>query len=464
MKEGERMVDNLLDIFVMDNQYHEKAIAHAQEKGMALNNLNVLMQPEAWEILGDLIYNGEYETKPTTIHYLDKKTGNPLTYDQAMARQMKEVREIYVMEPLDRVVWNMFYQICYDRFSDLIHPNCVSYKRKVSTGTVAVEVSKELKKMGRYNGTKDDLSKYFDSVPIEVIDQMLDKMERMEPSKIWKVIRKFYHDNRVIINGKEVERYGSLKQGCAFACLLADIILWDVDEKISALDVLYKRYSDDILIIGRDSVKARYMLGRLLEDKGLKLNPKKTEYITEKNWFSFLGFKFKGGDISVAEKTLKGIQHKVKVMTFSVTRQKKRPATKAEIRKMIKDIQYYFFTAYAKSQENFGMGCYLFATVNVEHDLIEIENYIKDALRAAYTNKSDIYGLGSVDGKYAVTHGKGRNVAMNYTKTHGEEFEHGDLLKECGWVSLIHMWRSYYNGKAVFDGEILKMKNGTMMY
>ena len=77
------------------------------------------------------------------------------------------------------------------------------------------------------------------------------------------------------VDGNLVEHYGSLKQGCAVASFLANYVLRDIDAKLSKLDILYCRYSDDILMVGDDADKALRLLSEMLAVKGLKLNPKK---------------------------------------------------------------------------------------------------------------------------------------------------------------------------------------------
>ena len=149
------------------------------------------------------------------------------------------------------------------------------------------------------------------------------------------------------------------------------------------------------------------------------------------------------------------MEHEIKTRTVSKTRKAHRPATKKELREMIKDLQWYFFTAFAKSQENFGMGVYLFGSVNVMHDLIAIENYCKDCLRAAYTNKSNIYGLGYVKREHYVIDNcnRGQNVKANREKTQSEDW---DLLRECGWVSLIKMYNDYHTNMDLFENPVLE--------
>ena len=191
-------------------------------------------------------------------------------------------------------------------------------------------------------------------------------MEKQEPSAIWKCIRDFYHDNRVIINNVEVERYGSLKQGCAFACLLSNIMLYDIDKEMEKFDVIYYRYSDDIICIGKEYQQAKARYEEMLREYGLTINPKKTEYINSNNWFTFLGFKIRGKDITISKKSLKSIEHKIKTETISKSRKNKRALTENEIRKAIDNIQYYLY--YGCKDKPFGMATYLFNGKNKQNE------------------------------------------------------------------------------------------------
>lgn len=455
------MNDVMLERFHLDTKLHEQALSHAYEKGMRLNDINVFFQPECWDILTELIEREQYVTPPCTQYYIDKLSGNNMTYQQARARDGKDVREINVLPFMDRVIWNTFYKILYDRFEYLIHPLCVSYRKGEGTGSVAKKLKNELVRMGHYKGVKGDLNKFFDSVPIEQIDLTFNMMMELEPSKIWKPIVDCYHNDYVYINGELVEKYTSLRQGNPLGCLLADLILRDIDAEMTKYDVVYYRYSDDFILIGREYEKAFNRFQEMLNEKGIILNQKKTTYISNYSWFEFLGFSFKGTMISVSKKTLTNLENEIKIRTVSKTRQAHKPATKKELKKMIKDLQYYFFTAFAKSQENFGMGVYLFGTVNVERDLRALEDYCKDCLRAAYTNKSNIYGLGYVNRNgYVIDNcNLGQNVKANREKT---QSVNGDILKDCGWVSLIKMYNDYHTNIDLFENSVFRMCQGTI--
>lgn len=455
-------MDELLERFHLDTKLHEYSMEHSKAKGMKLNDLNVFFQPESWDILTEMIANGEYVTPPSEQHYKDKVTGDDLSYKQAMLykQQGRKVRELNVLPLLDRVVWNAFSRVVYDEFEHLMDENCVSYKRGIGTSKIGNNLQKELIRMHKYKGVKGDFEKFFDRVPIERIDECFEMMSTACPSAIWKPIIDCYHDHRLIVNGEIVEAYTSLRQGNPMSTILANLILRDVDAEMKKFDVVYLRYSDDFVLIGREYREAFKRMQEMLREKGIKLNDEKTEFISDEDWFEFLGFSFKREKRSVASKTLRNLEHEIKTRTMSKTRQAHRPATKNELRKMIKDLQWYFFTAFAKSQENFGMGVYLFGSVNVIHDLQAIDEYCKDCLRAAYTNKSNIHGLGYVKRNGYVIDDK--NVSHNFNgnmdKTRTSD---GDLLEQCGWVSLMKMYNDYHTNMDLFENSVFRMVNGT---
>ena len=458
-------MDNMLREFHLSTELHEYAIQHSIDKKIKTSNVYTMFQPESWDILTDMIEKGNYIPNIPFEDYRDKKTGERLSYEQAMKQKAegKKVRCLSVLPVLDRIIHNCFYKILYKRFEYMIHPLCVSYKKGIGTKNIADNVTKKLKELNNYVGIKGDLEAFFDSVPIEQIDNLFDELQSIEPSAIWYPIIQGYHDDRIEVNGKVVNRYMSLRQGNPIACILADLILRDIDEEMTKYDVMYYRYSDDFIIIGKDRAevnKAYTRFVEMLDEKKIKLNHNKTEYITDNNWFEFLGFSFKKEKRSVSEKTLRNLKTKIKSITTGYTKTLHRECSEKELKRIVKKLQRYFFTAYAENQENFGMGVYLFGGVNVEHDLIAIENYIKDCLRACLTNHYIIYGLGYVHrNEYVIDDkNKGQNVKANNEKTNKGKAD--DVLRKCGWVSLIKMYRDYHTNIDLFENSVYRMSCG----
>lgn len=455
-------MDILLKEFRCNAELHGKVVDHLIAKKVPLSQANLFFQPETWEILSDKIASHEYHFSPLIEGYVCKRTGNPMNYEQAVNRNFEDVRKIYMMTPMDRAVAHMIYLIYYRKFIGMSHERCVSYKNGIGTSKVAKNLSIEMQQKGFYEGYKMDIHHYFDDVNIKTIEKQL--IEIRTGSVLDDLLWELYHSDSVMINNELIHKPLGLIQGCSMACLQANLILKDVDEVISKMNVIYYRYSDDIIVLGndKDTELAKQLIAKMLAPKGLQLHPKKVQRVDARNnWFEFLGFSFKGNMISVSKKTLANIEREIKIRTVSKTRQAHKPANKRELQKMIDDLQWYFFTAFAKSQENFGMGVYLFGTVNVEHDLKALENYCKDCLRAAYTNKSNIYGLGYVNRNgYVIDNcNKGQNVRANREKTQTEDW---DLLKECGWISLMKMYNDYHTNMDLFENSVFRMINGLL--
>lgn len=453
-------MDILLKEFRCNAELHGKVVDHLIAKKVPLSQANLFFQPETWEILSDKIETHEYHFSPLGEGYVDKRTGNPMNYEQASNRNFEDVRKIYMMTPMDRAVAHMIYLIYYRKFIGISHERCVSYKSGIGTSKVAKNLSMEMQRKGFYEGYKMDIHHYFDDVNMETIEKQL--IEMRTGSVLDDLLWELYHDDRVMVNGELIYKHRGLIQGCAFACLLANLILKDVDETISKMNVIYYRYSDDIIVLGRDSGIAKQLIAKMLKPKGLQLHPKKVQMVNARyNWFEFLGFSFKRNMISVSEKTLRNLRTEIKTRTMSKTRQAHEGATEQELKKMIKDLQWYFYTAFAKSQENFGIGVYLFGTVNNMHDLKAIDEYCKDCLRAAYTNNSDIHGLGYVKRNRYVIDDK--NVSHNFNgnmeKTRTID---GDLLEKLGYISMMKMYNDYHTNMDLFENTVFRMMNGTL--
>lgn len=450
-----------LERFMNDRELHERALLHIDRKGLNMSVLSTFSQDAAWHLAGDLIANGKIRFKAPTEQYIDKLTGDWLTYEAAAERNFEEVRKLAVLETFDRVLCNTFYKMYYDDFHHLIHDNCVSYKRGLSAGKTVRQLVSRMNEKKWYKGYKLDLSKFFDTVNRETLDRTLDIIT---PDKdcIDKVVIDHYHDDTIIVNGKPEYRYKSLSQGNPIACLLADLCLRDIDEAISKMNVIYYRYSDDIIILGDEADHALEAIKQMLAPKGVSLNPKKVKPLSaDTDWFEFLGFKIRGELITVSAKTLRNIEHHIKSETIQWSRENKRPATDAEVKKICKKLQKYLFLAYEENSNQFGMCQYLFGTINCVHDIQMIDRYCKDCLRAVMTGRNKVWGLGSTENNpnYTIQFQKGVNTAANRSRT---VVDGVDKVRAAGWYSLVHMYKVYHTDHALWLSEINKIKGGVI--
>lgn len=391
------MTDKILEMF-FDIARWEKAIEKGVGKDIRKDQLILLTDENTRLQIADAMLKGKYEISPPHIARIPKDNG--------------EFRTVYVNEPIDRVILSIANDLLFDLMPDMVHESCKSYQRGISCGKVVTEISHKIVDADKgFLGWKSDLSKYFDSVPIQFIDMAFDVVEtRHSHSVLIDVLRKYYHSDLYFDEDNNLQRqYQSLKQGCAPASWLADVLLYELDEELSRLADFYRRYSDDMLFLGEEYEKAMSILQSRLEEKRMKLNPKKVEYLTTEMWFKFLGFSIKGNMISLSSSRIKTFQKEIEKRTI------RKPGI--SLAKAINSVNRYLY----KGDGEFSWATQILPVCNVRKDLDELNKFVMDCLRAVQTGKHKVGGLGYVktqnDG--CIVRGRGRNVKANRCKMTG---------------------------------------------
>ena len=388
--------DKILQMFFEIDRWTE-AIEKGVTKDIRKDQLILLTaEPTRLEIANAML-KGKYEISPPHTAQIPKENG--------------EFRTVYVNEPIDRVILSIANDLLFDLMPEMVHSSCKSYQTGIGCGKVVAEISHKIADTASssYLGWKSDLSKYFDSVPIQYIDEAFDKVEAQHGhSVLIDVLRKYHHSDLYFDEDNNLRRqYQSLKQGCAVASWLADVLLYDLDEELSQMDGFYTRYSDDMLFVGKEYGKAMSVLQNRLEEKTMKLNPKKVEYLTIDKWFKFLGFSIKGAMISLASSRLKTFQKEIEKRTI------RKPGI--SLTKAINSVNRYLY----KGNGEFSWATSILPVCNVRKDIDELNNFVMDCLRAVKTGKRKVGGLGYVKTKRdgCIVRGRGRNVKANRSKT-----------------------------------------------
>lgn len=387
--------DRILEMFFDIDRW-----TYAIEKGVVKNidraHLYQLTKPTVRAEMYKTIKEGKYEIAPPHTAKIPKDNG--------------EFRTVYINEPVDRVLLSIMNDLLFELTPEMIHSKCKSYQKGLGCGKIVKEVSATIcETKGDVIGWKSDLSKYFDSVPLKYIDKAFDMVEaRFGHSAMIDVLRKYYHSDHYFDTDSKLQAsYQSLKQGCSVASWLADVLLYHIDSKLDSLKGYYVRYSDDMLFVGEDYNEAMRLLQEELGKMDMKLNPKKVEYLTHTKWFKFLGYSIKGESISLSGTRIKKFQKEIENRTI-----KKRKTT---LLKSINSINRFLYE---------GNGEYSWATqilpvCNVKTDILELDKFVMDCLRAVATGKKEIGGLGYVNTKAdgCIQRGIGKNVKANKLKT-----------------------------------------------
>ena len=411
-KGDDQMVSKLLEMMFRHEMW-EEMIDKANEKGINVTVVKQMCIPQVRVQLYNRIVNYQYEIAPPHIARIPKDVPG-------------EFREVYVNEDVDRIVLTLINDCLCKLFPEMIHEQCKSYQKGIGCQEVVQTITKEIAKLNKntndkFIGYKADLSKYFDSVKIEIIDDVFNIFEKklgfeIGTEPVITLLRKYYHNDLVFdVDGNLIKHYGSLKQGCAVAAILANVVLYDVDKTLNEMDIIYYRYSDDIVMIGKDADKAKETLECMLQKYGLKLNPRKVEALYSDVWFKFLGFNIKGDMITLSKNRIKKFQKEIISRTLN-----KPYITERQAKESI--INYLYRGDYCWATSCIG-------TVNCKPDIDEMNKFIMDCLRAVKVREtskrkgkisiSRIGGLGVVTDlpDRTILRGTGKNVTSNRNKT-----------------------------------------------
>nr|DAU36088.1 MAG TPA: hypothetical protein [Caudoviricetes sp.] len=391
--------DKILSMFFEPERWKYAIAKGIDKKDMRKDQMYQLAKPEVRVVIYRRIRDGKYKIAPPHTAKIPKDNG--------------DFRTVYVNEPVDRVVLSIANDLLFELMPEMTHPRCTSYQKGLGCGRVVQEVSREIcATEGEIQGWKSDLSKYFDSVPIEYVDWAFDKVEeKYGKSALIDVIRDYYHTDIYFDENNELgEKYQSLKQGCSVAAWLADVILYHIDEKLANLDGYYVRYSDDMLFVGKDYPRAMEILEAELMKMQMKLNPKKVEYLDAQHWFKFLGFSIKGHSISLSSTRIKTFQKEIESRTI-----KKRDIS---MTKAVNSVNRYLY----KGCGQFSWATQVLPIVNVRKDIDTLNTFVMDCIRAVKTGKRKVGGLGYVKTQAVgcIDRGRGRNVKANRGKTESE--------------------------------------------
>lgn len=395
------MEDKKLEMFFSKELWNE-TIEKAVDKRLDKSLLGKLCDIETRIALADAISERRYCIAPPRVGLIPKDDGS--------------FRKVYINTDLDRVVLSLINDVYFKMYGHTISPYCVSYQKGLGVSKIIDRITDELLAVPAAQevlGYKVDISKYFDSVSKETLFAALDTLDT--GSAIDHMVKEYYSEDLIIDEDMQlVAHYKSLAQGCAVSSFLANYVLKDIDDYLTTnFDVLYYRYSDDILIIGDKAKEVLDVLSDMLEAKGLSLHPKKVETLYPDTWFTFLGFKINGHRVTFSDKSMTRFKSEIKQRTKTTKETKLKSFD--TVRRTIKDVNRYMYTGFMESERNFGWAEYMFATVNQIADIQYLDNFVKDHIRHMYTGKWNSYS--------------------NYNKVPNEK------LKELGYLSMVHLYK-----------------------
>ena len=404
-------IDDKLYLF-LDKDMLQETIQHSVVKGISMPEIRCFTEPEFRLRLAALMLADQYRIAPPHIILLPKPDSD-------------EMRKVYCNNALDRIICTQIGHIYNRLYQDRIHPNCVSYQKGVGVPHIVRRISGYLAAHPGITGWKIDIHHYFDDISPQARDCALKELD--SGSCIDRIVWDYLHDDVILDEYGQVQHvYKGIAQGFALSPFLANYLLRDVDAAISALHVLYYRYSDDLLILGPDADRGREMVSDMLTEKGLQIHPRKCIPVDTSTRFTFLGFDILGDQITFSPSSLNRVKKEIK--DICKTRKGQPKHSTETLRRIIERINHKLYTAHMINEREFGWGEYFLGTVTVEADVRALDEYIKDHIRYTFT-------------------GKWRSAA-NYQRVPN------DMLRQCGYISMVHLWKQRRISQSLYSNEI----------
>ena len=422
-------MDKILQMAFTEPERWRKAIDRAFDKGIEIAELQLYCNEEYRVDVYKQIRDGRYHITPPHTALIPKD-------------EPGKFRTVFINEDKDRILLSLVNDLLFDLCPEMVHPRCRSYQKGISCGDIVKDMSRRVVEAGEgVVGWKSDLSKYFDRVPLRYIDWAFDEVERKHGrSALIDVVREYYHNNLYLekVEGEWIVRdqYQSLKQGCAVASWLADVILYPIDEALSKMGH-YCRYSDDQLFIGTPYKESMQVLEDMLADMDMQINEKKREWIDRDHWFKFLGFSIKGQDISLSYNAIKKFQDEIEGIVKNA--------------KSYKSGLHMLYRYLYIGNGEFSWATRVLRAVNVRRDINLLNQYCMDALRAIQTGRHNLGGLGwsRVQKVGCISRGTGSNVKANRQKT--------DKMLE-GYYTIGCMQNAMWACRGAYESIVREMK------
>ena len=297
------------------------------------------------------------------------------------------------------------------RYDSILEDNCYAFRSSSSVRRAFDRIRNIRRITGKYT-LKADISNYFNSIDVPLLLKKLAFLKE-EDAPLFRLFEYLLTVDQCIC-GQEVicEKRGAMA-GTPMSPFFANVYLIDIDRYFSSRNILYFRYSDDILIFAdtqEELNEYQNALFGMLKELRLTINPDKLQVTEPGEGFTFLGFSFRGPEIDLSDVTLRKIKGKIHRKADTMRRWQRRRNLSPEKAAVgfIHAMNNKFFSD--PDEDDFTWCRWFFPVITTDKSLKIIDLYMQDYIR------------------YCVT---GRHYKGNYRIPY-------EQLKAWGYRSLVH--------------------------
>lgn len=254
-----------------------------------------------WRSIRQALREGKYRPLPVRRCFIPKSSGGQ--------------RPLGIPSVLDRVIQQAIAQILEPTFDPGFSESSFGYRPKRSAKQAVTQIQSFIRE-GYTVAVQVDLKSFFDEVNHDGLMTRLGR--KVRDKRVLKLIG-LYLRAGVEVNGVVEQTKKGVPQGGPVSCLLANIMLDDLDVELEKRGHRFARYCDDFVIMVR-SIRAgkrvESNITRFVERKlKLRVNTEKSK-VGHNSKCSFLGFTFyRGGRIRLTDEALERFKQKIRKLT-----------------------------------------------------------------------------------------------------------------------------------------------------
>lgn len=297
-------------------------------------------------------------------------------------------RIVYTFPKEENYILKLLTYLLIRMYDGVFSPNLYSFRANYSVKQAFQHIL-STSNIDQYYTYKVDISDYFNSIDLDILLPSLHKVLSNDLA-LYEFIEAILKNPFVVENGEIKQEKKGVMAGCPIAAFLANVYLSDLDKMFAEEEIIYCRYSDDIIIFTKNKdaqERIKQKLLTTLENYHLTVNTaKEVATISNEPW-TFLGLKYDNGEIDISDIALKKIKAKMRRKTRALIRWKnlknKEPiyAVKAFINAFNK--KFYNNT----DVHDMTWSRWYFPLITTDKNLRVIDQYMQECIRYIATEK-----------------------------------------------------------------------------
>ena len=323
-------------------------------------------------------------------------------------------RIVYCLPENETIVLKLLTWLMIRKYDWFLSDNLYSFRPNYGAKDALRKLTSD-PEISQYYSYKLDVRNYFNSVDVNLLLPVLKELFA-DHVPLYNFMASQLSDTRALDGDTVVEEQKGVMAGMPYAVFLANIFLTQLDREFEKnQDVIYCRYSDDIIIFAKDKDTidaAKEKLLKTLAELHLEVNPDKVVETAPGQPWTFLGFKCNGRQIDVSRISVEKLKAKMRRKARAIDRWRKANGKEGWMaaRAFIKHFNKKLYTSESNSEVNWSW--WYFPIITTEKSLKEIDVYMQDCIKFVAT-------------------GSRTKSRFNFTY---------DKMKELGLQTLVNKW------------------------